>query len=57
MRKETKQWLTAALFSVVVYCIPADSPNIDKLLLVLTGFNLACAFLEEVLLHENSLPK
>ena len=48
MRKESLAWFLGAMFSIAVYNIPADTPNCDKLLLILAGLDLALAFVTEV---------
>ena len=57
MRKESLAWLLGAMFSIAVYNVPADTPNCDKLLLILAGFELAMSFITEVLIDEDSLPE
>lgn len=57
MRKESLAWLLSAIFSIVAYSIPADMPIVDKLLLILTGLDLAMAFITEVFVDEDSLFK
>ena len=57
MRKESLAWLLSAVFSIAVYNIPADTPNCDKLLLILAGFDLAMSFIAEVLIDETGIPE
>ena len=57
MRKESLAWFLGAMFSIAVYIIPADTPIVDKLLLILAGFELAMSFITEVLIDETGIPE
>ena len=57
MRKESLAWFLGAMFSIAVYNIPADTPIVDKLLLILAGFKLAMSFITEVLIDETGIPE
>ena len=57
MRKESLTWFLGAMFSIAAYNVPADTPNCDKLLLILAGFDLAMSFIAEVLIDETGIPE
>lgn len=57
MRKESLAWFLAAMVSIAVYNVPADTPIIDKLLLIFAGFQLAMSFITEVLIDETGIPE
>ncbi len=57
MRKESLAWFLGAMFSIAVYNIPTETPNCDKLLLILAGFDLAMSFIAEVLIDETGIPE